>query len=150
VKTLLASILILSVMLLSGCSAAPAVPRDPIEISEAWVRLAPSGDMGANGALFMVIQNHGSAPDTLLRVESDAAHMVQVHMTEVDANGVASMHEVDGVQVPAGGSVEFKSGGYHVMLMGMAENVKEGGTAKFTLVFQHAGPIVIEAPVKAP
>ena len=74
--------------------------------------------------------------------------MAQVHLTEVDASGVSSMHEVDAVEIPAGGSVEFKTGGYHVMLMGLKLNV--GSTAHFTLYFKNAGAVVVDAPIKAP
>lgn len=81
----------------------------------------------------MNIQNHGDSSDMLLKVESDVAKMVQIHLSEVDANGVSSMHEVDGIEIPAGGSAELKSGGYHVMLMGLNRELKEGETTTFTL-----------------
>ena len=44
---------------------------------------------GGIGALFMIINNRAGAPDTLLRVETQASNMAQVHLTEVDANGVS-------------------------------------------------------------
>ncbi len=143
-------ICLLLAAVLSSCVPAPASGAS-IEVTDAWVRTAPGTDgMGMNGALFMVINNHASAVDTLLRVETQAAGMSQVHLTEVDANGVSSMHEVPGVEIPAGGSVEFKSGSYHVMLMGLKEGVQAGSTASFTLIFKNAGPVVVEAPVKNP
>jgi copper(I)-binding protein len=135
---------------LAACAPAPAAGSS-IEVTDPWVRTAPATDgMGLNGALFMIINNRAGAPDTLLRVETQASNMAQVHLTEVDASGVSSMHEVDGVEIPAGGSVEFKSGSYHVMLMGLKEGIQEGSTASFTLFFKNAGSVVVEAPVKSP
>jgi copper(I)-binding protein len=103
-----------------------------------------------NGALFMVINNHGNAADTLLKVESSSAQMAQTHLTEVDASGVASMKEVQAIEIPARGSVEFKPGSYHVMLMGLGNETQEGSSVTFTLTFRNAGKVVIQAPVKAP
>lgn len=145
-------VLLLAAAILAACAPAPS-GADAIEVKDAWVRAVPAADamgMGMNGALYMIITNHGNAPDTLLRVETQASNMAQVHLTEVDANGVSSMHEVPGVEIPAGGSVELKTGSYHVMLMGLKEGVQVGSTASFTLIFQNAGSVVIEAPVKAP
>jgi len=120
-----------------------------IEITNAWVRAVDS-NMNSATALFLTIQNNTSTPDMLLRAESDVAEMVQIHLSEVDANGVASMHEVAGVEIPANGIAELKPGSYHVMLMGLNKEIKEGNMIEFTLVFQHAGSITIEAPVKVP
>jgi copper(I)-binding protein len=76
--------------------------------------------------------------------------MVQIHLSEIDANGVSSMHEVDGVEIPAGGMAELKPGGYHVMIMGLKKEIKEGESITFTLTFRNAGEVTIEAPVRAP
>jgi len=137
---------------LSACgSPAPAAQGPAIVVTNPWVRaVGGMGGMDATSALFMVIQNNGSATDTLLSVQSDAASMVQIHLSEVDASGVSSMHEVDGIEIPAGGSVELKPGGYHVMLMGLKRELKEGDTVTFILTFKIAGTITIQAPVKMP
>jgi hypothetical protein len=60
------------------------------------------------------------------------------------------MHEVDGVDIPAGGSAELKPGSYHVMLIGLQQDIKEGDTVSITLTFQNAGKVTVEAPVKTP
>lgn len=106
--------------------------------------------MSSNTALFMTIKNNSSVTDKLLKVESNVAQMAQIHRSEMDMNGVSSMHEVDGVEIPAGGIAELKPGSYHVMLMGLTRNLKEGDMVTFTLTFQNAGKVIIEAPVKTP
>ncbi|MEP7134636.1 MAG: copper chaperone PCu(A)C [Chloroflexota bacterium] len=135
--------------ILSACaSPTPAVQTSSIEVTNAWVRASGGMDSMSTAALFMNIQNNGAAADTLLKVNSDVADMAQVHLSEMDANGVASMHEVEGVEIPAGGSVELKSGSYHVMLMGLTRDLKAGDTVTFTLTFKNAGAITIEAQTK--
>ncbi|HLO15845.1 MAG TPA: copper chaperone PCu(A)C [Anaerolineales bacterium] len=145
----------LLVSVLSACgSPAPARQTPAIEVTDAWVRAVGSmNNMSSSGsatALFMTIQNNSSVTDKLLNVKSDAAKMVQIHLSEVDANGVSSMHEVDGVEIPAGGTAELKPGGYHVMLMGLNQDLKAGDQVAFTLTFQNAGSVTVEAQVKTP
>jgi hypothetical protein len=152
--------------ILSACASSSAKQATSIEVSNAWVRtvggmqsqeisapatgMQPKKDSGPATGAFMVIKNNSAAADKLLKAESDVAKMVQIHLSEVDANGVSSMHEVDGVDIPAGGSAELKPGSYHVMLIGLQQDIKEGDTVSITLTFQNAGKVTIEAPVKTP
>lgn len=140
---------------LSACATPSSVKQAaPIEVTGAWVRtvggMANMSSSGSNTALFMTIKNNSNSADRLLSVESSVAQMVQIHLSEMDMNGVASMHEVDGIDIPAGGTVELKPGSYHVMLMDLRRDLKEGDQVSFTLVFQNAGTITITAPVKTP
>jgi copper(I)-binding protein len=137
-------------LVLSACGA-PAAQSSRIEVADPWVR-AVSGmqSMDTPAAMFMIIKNSGSTADKLIKVQTDVARMSQIHLSEMDANGVASMHEVDGVEIPAGGSVAFKSGSYHIMLMGLQSELKPGDTVRLTLTFEQAGDIIVDAPVKAP
>jgi periplasmic copper chaperone A len=143
------------IFVLSACATPSSARQDPpIEVTNAWVRtVGGMGNMsstGSNTALFMTIKNNSRVADKLLSVESDVAQMVQIHLSEMDANGVSSMHEVDGVDIPAGGTTELKPGSYHVMIMGLQRDLKEGDKVTFTLTFQNAGKVMIEAPVKTP
>jgi copper(I)-binding protein len=141
------------IYLLMVTACGPAENSATIEITNAWVRAIDGGMGSMDGtasALFMTIQNNHSSPEVLLKVESDVAAMVQIHLSEVDVNGVSSMHEVEGVEIAANGIAELKPGGYHVMLMGLKQDIKEGELIQFTLVFQNAGKMVIEAVVRTP
>lgn len=147
-------LIVLSFVLSACASPSSAKQNGPIEITDAWVRTV-DGMMDVNGsgsktALFMNIKNNSETGDKLIKAKSDAAKMVQIHLSEIDANGVSSMHEVDGVEIPAGRTAALKPGGYHVMLMGLTRNLQEGDTVTFTITFQHAGKVTIEAPVKTP
>ena len=54
----------------------------------------------------------------------------------------------DGVAVPAGGEVAFKPGGYHVMIMGLKQDMVAGKTIKVTLKFQSGKELTLDVPVK--
>lgn len=150
-------------LLLSACGA-PAVQtatatQNGIEILSPWVRAtamkSETGndsmhtDSGAVTGAFMLIKNGNAEADTLVSASSDAAEMVQIHETTMQ-DGVMSMGEVSGIEIPAEGMVELKSGSYHIMLIGLKRELKEGETVTVTLSFKNAGNIVIEIPVKMP
>lgn len=159
-------LILLLVLVLSFVLTACASSSSSIEVSNAWVRtvggmqpqegsnattgMKPKQDAGPATGMFMILKNTGNVDDKLIKAESDVAKMVQIHLTEIDANGVSSMHEVDGVDIPAGGSAELKPGSYHVMLIGLQRDLQEGDLVTVTLTFQNGGQIAVEAPVKTP
>ena len=49
---------------------------------------------------------------------------------------VMKMRAMKGLDLPAGKTVELKPGGYHVMLMDLKEQMKEGTTVPVTLVVE--------------
>jgi copper(I)-binding protein len=99
---------------------------------------------------FMAIVNNGAEADRLLGVESDIAMKVEVHESSVDANGVGTMTHVDAVEIPAGGTVSFEHGGYHIMFMGLTAPLTEGEMHKAALIFERAGRVEIEFMIDPP
>ncbi|MCE7927080.1 MAG: copper chaperone PCu(A)C [Dehalococcoidia bacterium] len=100
-------------------------------------------------AAYFTVKNSGSAADRLLSasVDSSIAGMVQLH-TMVMEGGTAKMHEVQSIEVPANGSVELKPGGFHVMIMNLKRELKEGETLTIRLKFEKAGMVEVKAPVQ--
>jgi copper(I)-binding protein len=99
------------------------------------------------GAVYFTLQNTGEEADRLVSAASDAAGTVQVHETTM-VDGTAQMGEVDGVDVPAGGSVTFEPGGYHVMLMEIPEPLEVGSSIDVTLTFEGAGEVTVPAEIR--
>ena len=65
--------------------------------------------------------------------------------------GMMKMSAIDALALPAGKTVELKPGGYHVMLMDLAQPLKEGETVPLTLTFEDkAGKKQTQVEVKAP
>ena len=58
------------------------------------------------------------------------------------------MRPVKSIPVPAGGTVELKPGGYHIMLLDLKKDLKPGDTVPVTLSFEHGGELRIEAAVR--
>ncbi|MGS0757120.1 copper chaperone PCu(A)C, partial [Roseateles sp. GG27B] len=70
-----------------------------------------------------------------VEVRSAAADVVEVHEMMMEGN-VMKMRALDGLDLPAGKTVELKPGSYHVMLMGLKSQVKAGDAVPLTLVFE--------------
>lgn len=130
---------ILSAALLVAASAhAQVTVKDP------WVR-ATVPAAKASGA-FMLLQ---SAQDArLIEVRSPVAGMVELHQMSME-NGMMKMGAVEGIDLPAGKPVALASGGYHVMLMGLKQQMKEGDTVPLTLVVQKKDKKLETVEVKA-
>jgi copper(I)-binding protein len=125
--------------------AAPAL-ADGIEVHDAYAITARPG--APTGAAFMVIHNHGGAPDHLLSVSSPVAERVELHTHVMDANGVAQMMEVeDGWALPTDGEIVLQRGAEHVMFMGITAPFEDGSEIPLTLMFENAGPVEITVTV---
>ena len=127
-------------------SALPAAAQ--VTVTEPWVRGTVAGQM-ATGA-FMKLQ---SAKDArLIEAASPVAGVVEIHEMAME-NNVMRMRAVKALSLPAGRAVELKPGGYHVMLMDLKQQLKEGEVVPVTLVVESAGKretIEVKAPVRAP
>jgi copper(I)-binding protein len=104
-------------------------------------------DSNATGAVYVTIRNAGKEADSLLSASSDAAQTLELHETKNEA-GVMKMRPVQKIAVPAGGKIEMKPGGYHMMLMGLKRDLKPGDKVHVTLKFERAGEVPVDAPVK--
>ena len=112
-----------------GVFALPAGAQ--VTVKEPWVR-ATVPQQKATGAFMQI-----TAPvdSKLVEVKSPAAGVVEIHEMKME-NNVMKMRAVTGVDLPAGKAVELKPGGYHVMLMDLKVQVKEGDSVPLTLVFE--------------
>ena len=58
-----------------------------------------------------------------------------------------SMYPVKFVDVSAGGALELKPGGYHMMLIKLVKPLKVGDEIELILHFKNAGMVKVTAPV---
>ncbi len=102
-----------------------------VSVKDAWVR-ATVTQQKATGA-FMMLESKQEAK--LVAAQSPVAGVVEVHEMAMD-NGVMKMRPVPFLALPAGKAVELKPGGYHVMLMDLKGQVKDGDMVPVTLVVE--------------
>ncbi len=125
-----------------------------IRITDAWARNSPA--VASAGAAYMVIENTGSAADALIGASSTVAKATEVHETvempaasDGTSSGMMGMQPVSRVEIPAGGKLELKSGSYHIMLIGLNQELKVGDKIEITLKLEKAGEIKATVEVRA-
>lgn len=136
---------VLAVIMLSLGFVNFSYAQAQIEITEGWVRGTPPGTTIT--AMYMNVENKGDQDDALIGVSSNISKSAEIHQTSVDDKGVAKMEMVESVSIPAGGSVHFKPGGMHIMLIDLKEPLKSGDEVEIELVFEKAGKIKVQAEV---
>jgi copper(I)-binding protein len=103
------------------------------QVNDAWVRSTVAGQQ-STGA-FMTLQ--ADSDSKLLSVQSPVANTVQIHQSSMK-DDVMSMRQVESVALPAGKPVSFDPHGYHVMLIDLTAQVKEGDKVPLTLMVENA------------
>ncbi|MBS3935994.1 MAG: copper chaperone PCu(A)C [Sulfuritalea sp.] len=119
---------------------------DRVGIGDPYVRMAPP-NARATGA-FMVLRNAADRDAALVKADSPAAKIVELH-NHVNDGGVMRMREVKEIVVPARGEVALKPGSYHVMLIDMKAPLQEGGEVVIHLGFADGSRKEVRAPVRA-
>jgi hypothetical protein len=142
-------------LLVAACSGGGA---GGITTSGAWARTSPM--VAGAGAANVTIQNGGSAADALVGARSTVAKSTEVHetyalesampgqSTGMGGSPMMGMRRIDRVEIPAGGTLELKPGGYHIMLIELTQPLEVGQQIEITLVFEKAGEVRVTAEVR--
>lgn len=128
----------------SSLAAAQEFKAGGVTVVAPWARATPGG--AKIGGAYLELKAAAGAGDRLVSAASTAAGTVEIH-EHVNEGGVMKMRRVDGLAVPAGGSVTLKPGGYHLMLMDLKRPLKQGDKLQLTLTFEKAGTLSVEGPV---
>jgi copper(I)-binding protein len=126
-------------------ASTPGVLASDVMVKEAFAR-ASAVPTAKAGTVYMIITNNSLKTDHLLSITTAASDTAQVHET-VEKDGVATMKPVDVLEIPAGGTVELKPGGIHVMLPGLKAPLKKGDMIMLELKFEQAGTVEVMAHV---
>ncbi len=155
-------VVLLLAIVLAACNS-PSGPQ--IKTEEVWSRPAMAmkmsesdsgqsseGGMGmaGTGAVFMLLVNDGGEADRLIGGKTDVAKVVEIHETVMEGEVMKMKMLPDGLEVPARGEVLLKPGSYHVMLIGMQQDLKPGDTFSLELEFEKSGSIQVKPEVREP
>jgi len=126
---------------LTSAALADTAVKDP------WIR----GTVVRQPATGMFAQITSSKGGRLVAASSPVANVVEIHeMALVD--NVMKMRAVAGLDLPAGAAMDLKPGGFHVMLIDLKQQLKQGDIVPVTLVIEDMGAkreaVVVQAPVR--
>ena len=115
-----------------------------LEVRDAWARPTPL--VATPAAVYFELEV--AEDDVLLGASApDVAAVTEVHETMSD-DGVMSMHENHGVELPAGETVAFEPGGLHVMLVDLVAPLEQGQRFDLTLTLERAGEVKVKVEVR--
>lgn len=125
---------------LLGASVAPSV-AERVELHETFDADAGQGEMGDDG---MADEDMADSGEMEGSGEMDGA------TTEPTPDGFAmmGMREIDALDVPAGETVSLEPGGYHLMLLELADDLVPGESFDLTMEFADAGEVTVTVEVR--
>ena len=137
---MLRQILLPALLLLASCGQNG---EPDIQLGNAWAR-PTRGD--APGAVYVAINNKGSADDRLVGAFTDHSAMAMVHQSEL-VDGVARMRMAGEINIPAGSRIEMVPGGTHIMLEGLRAPLRTGDQFDLVLKFRNSGDRTVKVDV---
>lgn len=137
--------------LCAALATSPAFAHDytvgSLKIGHPWARATPKGASVGGG--YMTITNTGTASERLTGGSSAVAQSFEVHEMKMEG-GVMKMRPVaGGIAIKPGQTVTLDPNGYHVMLVGLKEQLKQGSRFKATLEFAKAGKVDVDFVVES-
>ncbi|MBY5993730.1 copper chaperone PCu(A)C [Ferrimonas balearica] len=125
--------------LLLGSGLASFSAMADIEVSDAKVRAMPPSV--PNTAGYLVITST-ERDDALLGAQCEGVKTTELH-TLLEEGGLMKMRPVEAIELKAGQPVALTQGGYHLMMMGLANPLNEGQELSCELRFRQAQPLTV-------
>ena len=122
------------------------VSAQSVDIKNAWARTTVPGQK-ATGAFMTLTAKEGMK---LVGGSTPAAGVTEIHEMKMEGDVMKMRALRDGLDLPAGKSVELKPGGYHVMLMDLKAALPKDTSIPFTLVFKNAQGVESKMEIKLP
>lgn len=149
--------LIAALSLLAPLSTAPAMAQGGhnsnhtmssthmgVVLEAPWARASATSSHPS--AVYITIRNTGE-DDELVSVASSASAVAEIHESKME-NGIMKMRPVAPLAIAAGQTIEMKPGGYHIMLINLVDQLKEGDMIDIAITFKNAGTIETSVPVR--
>jgi periplasmic copper chaperone A len=136
---------VLSAVVFAAAFGAPAFAQ--VSVKDPWVR-ATVPEQKATGAFMQISAPSGAR---LVEARSKVAGVVELHEMSMEGTTM-KMRAVPGIDLPPGKPVDLKPGGYHVMLMDLKQQLKEGESVPITLIVEGKDKkretVELKAPVR--
>lgn len=118
-----------------------------VMVMDAQARAMPPGSK--NSAAYFTLMNHKQEAISLVSAKSDVSKVTEFH-NHLMIDGAMSMRKVPSVEIAAGESLSFKPGSYHVMLIGLTQNLKAGEQVTIQLNLANGESMMVKADIVMP
>lgn len=143
--------LIALLMAMAGPLASSAEAADSegngARVEQAWARASIGTSRPA--AAYVTVVNESDRAVTVTGASSPVAEKAEVHKTVKDGTTM-KMVPAGPIEIPAGGRIEMKPGGYHIMLMNLKQAIGKGESLDLTLRFADGAQLNVIASVMGP
>jgi copper(I)-binding protein len=126
----------------TAASAAMALP----EVKEPWIRWLPS-ELPAGG--YVTLINRADREVVLIGASSEAYESIELHHS-VDDSGTSRMLRVNRIIISARSTLDFATGGYHLMLLRPTHSVSPGDRVQMTLHYAGGRSQSVDFEVRKP
>jgi copper(I)-binding protein len=135
-------ILIASLLVMISVASAQA---SEVEVMDAWTRATAPGQ---DSAMVQAVITSKQAAQ-LVAVSCDCAQVAELH-SMMHEGGMMKMRQVNAIDLPAGEAVDLGAAGYHLMLMGLKKQIKEGSKIELALTLRYQDGKTKKVKFKAP
>lgn len=137
------TLVVAGAILLSACGG--GMSGEGVQAGGFWMR---SGLKDGNSAAYMMLTNYTNQDVSLVGASSDVAAAVEVHLSSMSEDGTMKMEKQDAVVIPAGKALELKPGSYHIMFIGLMDDLMVGDEVTLTLHFDGYDDVILTVPVQ--
>lgn len=118
--------------------------HEGLHVAHGWARA--SLGQNPNSSAYVTVHNLSNTADRLTSLACAGAKRCSLH-THVTENGIMKMRPVESLGIGPGAHIEFKPGGYHIMMFDVIAPLKAGTKTSITLVFENAGEVRTDVDV---
>ena len=122
-----------------------AAQAGEVKVEQSWTRATAPGQ---DSAMVQAVITSKQAAQ-LVGVTCDCAKTAELH-SMVHEDGMMKMRQVESIDLPAGEAVDLGAAGYHLMLMGLKKQIKEGSKIGLTLTLRYQDGKTKKVKFKAP
>ena len=136
----------LAAILLLWLACLPSAWALDVTLQAGYIPAAPPGAKVLAG--YMTLHNRSTQPISLTVASSEAFQRVELHRS-MRQGGTVRMVQLGRIEIPAQGALEFKPGGYHLMLIGPRHPLNPGTAVPIILRFDNgatlSGRLMVQA-----
>lgn len=139
-------------VVMCSCSPKVAEPVDGLtgakglELYAELPRSMASAPGQSRAAVYLVLHNPTATDAIITHISTPASGAAEVHRHTYE-DGMMKMRQVSHARIPARGKLTFAPGGYHVMLLDLAQPLVAGGSLRLTIEFGNGHGLDIDVPV---
>ena len=126
-------------------AAGPSSDERGLQQQSGFVRAMPPGHP-VNGGFFS-LKNTSGSDISIVGACSESAKRVEIHEHQM-RDGLMRMREVEAIAVAAGDTVEFVSGGYHLMIFGLSSSLALGDNVTVNLKLADGSLVELQLPLQ--